>query len=105
MVYRVPQFVDQVRCVSTTRYEYLEGADPARFPELLRSGVLQADDAGYANGTAGEDEVLAFIAARDWNTLLQAAPGPAAAQRRTVQRRWPLRPIDHLRDALPRGDL
>ncbi len=105
MVYRVPQFVDQVRCISTTHYEYREGADPMRFPELLRSGVLQADDADHASDTAGEDEVLALIAARDWNTLLEAAPGPVAAPRRTVQRRWLLRPIDRLRDALPRGDL
>jgi hypothetical protein len=105
MVYRAPQFVDQVRCISTTHYEYREGGDLMRLPELLSSGVLQADDADYASDTAGEDEVLALIAARDWNTLLEAAPVPVAAPRRTVQRRWLLRPIDSLRDALPRGDL
>lgn len=105
MVYRVPQYVDQVRCITTTRYEYREGADLARLPDLLRTGVLKADDPTSAGDSAGEDEVLALIAARDWQTLLESAPGPLPAPRRTVQRRWLLRPIDRLREALPRGDL
>lgn len=105
MVYRLPQYVEQVRCVTTTRYEYFEGADPARLPDLLRSGVLQADDACRAIDAAGEDEVLALIAARQWHALLDSAPAPAPAPRRSVQRRWLLRPVDRLREALPRGDL
>lgn len=105
MVYRLPQYVDQVRCATTTRYEYFEGADPARLPDLLRSGVLQADDAVRASDASGEDEVLALIAARQWQALLESAPTPSIAPRRTVQRRWLLRPVDRLREALPRGDL
>lgn len=105
MVYRVPQYVDQVRCITTTRYEYREGADLARLPDLLRTGVLKADDPLCAGDVEGEDEVLALIAARDWQTLLDAAPEPPPAPRRVVQRRWMLRPIDRLREALPRGDL
>lgn len=105
MVYRLPQYVEQVRCVTTTRYEYFEGADPDRLPNLLRSGVLQADDACCALEFSGEDEVLSLIADRQWQALFEAVPAPALAPRRSVQRRWLLRPIDRLREALPRGDL
>jgi hypothetical protein len=105
MVYRVPQFVDQVRAITTTRYTYHQGADLDRLPALLRTGVLRADDDARADGLEGEDQVLSLIAAHDWQTLLEAAPAASAAPPRRVQRRWMLRPIDQLRDALPRGDL
>jgi hypothetical protein len=105
MTYRLSQYVNQVRCVTTTRYEYFEGADLDRLPNLLRTGVLQADDASHARDLTGEDEVLGLIARRQWQTLLESAPGRPNAPRRSVRRRWFLRPIDHLRDALPRGDL
>lgn len=105
MIYRLSQYVNQVRCVTTTRYEYFEGADLGRLPNLLRTGVLQADDASHARDLTGEDEVLGLIARRQWQTLLESAPGLPNAPRRSVRRRWFLRPIDHLREALPRGDL
>ena len=103
--FRLSQYVDQVRCVTTTRYEYFEGADLERLPNLLRSGEIQADDVSYATDLNGENYVLELIASRAWHTLLESVPGTTKAQRRSVQRRWFLRPIDHLREALPRGDL
>jgi hypothetical protein len=105
MNFRLSQYVDQVRCVTTTRYEYFEGADLDRLPALLRTGVLQADDASYASDLTGENEVLTLIAARQWQALLEAAPATTNTLRRSVQRRWFMRPIDHLRELLPRGDL
>lgn len=105
MVYRLPQYVDQVRCVTTTQYEYFEGADVTRLPDLLSSGVLRADDPQVAVDAAGEDEVLALIAGRQWQAILEAAPHAPVAPRRPVHRRLLLRPIDRMRDVLPRGDL
>jgi hypothetical protein len=105
MNFRLSQYVDQVRCVTTTRYEYFEGADLDRLPSLLRTGVLQPDDASYASDLTGEDEVLALIAARQWQALLESAQVTKNTLRRSVRRRWFLRSIDHLREALPRGDL
>ena len=105
MNFRLSQYVDYVRCVTTTRFEYFQGADLNRLPNLLRTGVLQADDDTFANDQTGENEVLAVIAARQWQTLLESAPRTINTQRRNVQRRWFLRSIDHLREALPRGDL
>jgi hypothetical protein len=105
MIYRVPQFVNQVRCITTTRYEYREGADPARLTDLLRTCVLQPDDATYAADARGEDEVLASMAAHDWQTLLDATPALPPAALRPLPRRWLFRPIDRIREAMPRGDL
>lgn len=105
MVHRIPQFVDQVRCITTTRYEYRSGADPARFTELLRSGVLQPDDATFSADCRAENEVLSMIADREWPALLDLAPVLPQAPLRPVHRRWLLRPIDRIREALPRGDL
>lgn len=106
MVYRLAQFVKEVRCVSTTRYEYFKGADLARLPDLLTTGVLRADDDEYSTDTAGEDEVLAMIAARQWQRLIDVVPGSnSTSERLAVQRRWFLRPVDGLRDMMPRGDL
>lgn len=105
MNFRLSQYVDQVRCVTTTRYEYFEDADLDRLPTLLRTGVLQADDASCASDLRGENEVLGLIAARQWRALLESATVAPNALRRVVQRRWFLRPIDRLRETLPRGDL
>lgn len=105
MVYRIPQFVPQVRCITTTRYEYRDGADPQRFVDLLRSGVLHADDASVATDTDAESEVLGLIAERDWEPLLDASPEAAQTPLHPLRRRWMFRPVDRLREALPRGDL
>lgn len=104
MNYRLPQYVDQVRCITTTRYEYFEGADLERLPKMLQTGMLQADDALHARDVTGEDEVLSLVSKRAWR-LIEPAPRPAHTPRRRVQRRWLLNPIDRLRELVPRGDL
>ena len=105
MNYRLPQFVDQVRCITTTRYKYFGGADPERLPNMLRTGVVQADDATYAINKSEEDEVLALVAQRNWEALIGSANELPNAPQRMVQRRWFARPIDRLRESLPRGDM
>ena len=104
MNYRIPQYVEHVRCVTTTRYAYLDGADPARFTALLQSGELQPDDPQAARDGADEDELLSEIQARAWEGLLRPAP-EATRPLRSVRRRWMYRPLGRLREALPRGDL
>jgi len=107
MVYRVPQYVPYVKCMTTTRYEYQEGADPERLIKLLTSGYLEADDNHAAVNCSEEDEVLELIRRRDWNGLLDMNIGNqfTAGLTKPVQRRWLFRPIDRVRDAMPRGDL
>jgi hypothetical protein len=103
MVHRVPQYVDAVKAEATTRFRYDFDADPTRFIELLRSGVLRADDEGCAPDTSEEDEVLARIAARDWQGLLDALE-PDPAERRPLRRRFPFQPLDAIRQHMPVGD-
>jgi hypothetical protein len=105
MSYRVAQFVDQVRLVTTTRYDYRQGADPDRLTRMLVRGQLEADDPDCSDDTAAEDEVLTMIRERQWATLLDTAVPTLELPIRHVRRRWMFRPIDRLREALPRGDL
>lgn len=105
MVYRVAQYVRYVRCLTPTHYEYLEGADPARLMALLRTGQLEPDDGAHANDHTEEDEVLALVRAREWEALFGSAPlHKHAVARCNVRRRWIFRPLDRLRETMPRGD-
>lgn len=105
MNFRVAQFVEHVRCITTTRYEYRDGADPQRLPLLLQRGALDADDPLFAEDTAGEDDVLDAIELRRWHDVVDTAPFKTVRAVRPIRRRWMLRPIDRIREALPRGDL
>jgi len=108
IAHRVAQYVPFVRAVTTTRYEYVEGADPARLSRLLVTGKLEADDNDMAGDCRDEDGVLELIRARDWEQLLETAQSSVAVSQgiaKPLRRRLFFRPIDKLRGALPRGDL
>jgi hypothetical protein len=103
MVHRVPQYTEAVKADATTRFRYDFGADPKRFIELLRSGVLRADDETHASDAHDEDGVLARVAARDWQGLLDALePHELALQ--PLNRRFPFQPLDAIRQRMPVGD-
>lgn len=104
MVYRIPQYVDEVRCITTTQFTYAPAADPERFIRLLRTGVLEADDAEKASDAKGEDAVLQMIHERAWDRLRGSAPSAEQSGFVRSRRRWLYRPVDRLRAALPRGD-
>jgi hypothetical protein len=104
MAYRLPQFVQYVRSITTTRYEYVEGADPGRLTRALQTNRLEADDSETASTTVGEDEVLNAIREGAWESLMKQSEIPPG--RRLLVRRRPLyRPLDRVRESLPRGDL
>jgi hypothetical protein len=103
--YRFSQYVEQVRAVTTTRYEYFEGADAGRLERMLRTGLVEPDDASSATDDSGESRVLDAVQARRWEDLL--APHPAPSQRRRplpIGRRPAWRWIDAIRARLPLGD-
>ncbi|NDZ13437.1 hypothetical protein [Variovorax sp. WS11] len=103
MVHRVPQYTEAVKADATTRFRYDFDADPKRFIELLRSGVLRADDETHASDAHDEDGVLARVTARDWQGLLDALePHELALQ--PLNRRFPFQPLDAIRQRMPVGD-
>jgi hypothetical protein len=104
MAYRIPQFVNQIRCETTTRYSYADGANPQRLIDLFKTGELQADDATFASDQQGEDAVLALIDDRAWSTLGKMPPAEAKTIQK-IQRRLMFRPVDHVRNMFKRGDL
>ena len=104
MAHRVAQFADFVRADSSSRYHYVEGADPSRLTRLLRSGVLEADDATFASDERAENEILDTIARRDWSAFEPGRPRAEGARLQTIRRRWMFRPIDTIRSWMPVGD-
>ena len=104
MAHRLAQFVPYVRSISTTQYEYFEGADPNRFVRLVSGGQLEADDPVTATDGADELQVLQAIAERRWAELAANREDTAVRIARNVRRRHVFRPIDSIRNLLPRGD-
>jgi hypothetical protein len=105
MAYRVEQFVEFVRCVTTTKYQYFDGANPQRLIDLIKSGELAPDNAAFAHDESEEGEILEAIRARQWDQLYHAAPSAQTRKPFAVQRRWVYRPVDAIRTHFPRGDL
>lgn len=103
MIYRVSQFVENVRCVTTTKYRYSEPADFGRFIRLLQGGRVEADDDRHAATEQFEDIVLGRFERRDWDALL-ADMRPLAFPDGKVQRRPFFRAIDVVRDRMVKGD-
>ncbi len=72
MVYRVAQYTDDVKADATTRYRYNPSARPERFLELLRTGLLVANDLTYSADGIERNAVFA-VAAREWEALCKPA--------------------------------
>ena len=103
MARRAAQYARFVKARSAAHYDYIAGADPQRFIDLLRTGELLADDDTCADDAGEEDAVLAAIDARDWSRLF-VRPADESLARRPIHRRLPFRPLDRIRDLMPVGD-
>lgn len=105
MVGRLPQYVNQVKAISTTQYEYALNADPKILVDLLVGQSLQADDATYdAGGTTSEDEVLNLVAAHQWEYLARQATPLTVNHKEKLRRRGGYQIVDHVRDMFNIGD-
>ena len=104
MARRVAQFTGFVRAESSSRYHYLQGADPDRLTRLLRTGVLEADDLTHANDETEENKILDSVALRDWDAFTFNHTLPENVHLQPVKRRWAFRPLDAIRAWSPIGD-
>ena len=103
---RVPQYFDYVRAITTTDHIALEGADPSRLENMIKTGAVVADDASI--GSAHEEkEIINLISDRSWERLIGLAPEFQSANRiqQHITKRFPYNLIDKARSQFKRGDL
>jgi hypothetical protein len=101
---RFPQYVDYVRAVTTTHYDYCEGADAARLVNMLQTGKVEPDDPTSAATTTAEDSVLAQVFDQRWAALASWEETRKVLSPLTIRRRFGLRWLDMVRSRLPLGD-
>lgn len=102
--HRFAQYVDYVRAIETTRYEYFEGADPERIISMLKTGKMTADDASFADDSRSEDDVVAALKNKEWKKLAGYEVKRIKLKPLLIQRRFGLRWVDNIRAKMPRGD-
>ncbi len=105
MVWRVPQYVDQVRAKTTTKIEYAHGADPQRLIDLFLGHDLQADDDKFdASSNAGEDAILDQIAIGDWEALFKIPMVDGGPLDTSIRRKGLYKLVDSVRNLAGVGD-
>jgi len=101
---RYSQYVQYVRSLTTTRYDYFAGADPDQLCRALFVGQLSPDDPETASDDLKEAPVVDLVRKGAWLDLIQWDEQAPARAKLTVRRRHGLGWIDRLRQRLPRGD-
>ena len=103
--HRFPQYVDYVKAVETTRYEYFDGADPERIISMLKTGKMMADDASFAADSSAEDAIISALKNKEWMSLAGYEVQRARyLEPLLIRRRFGLRWVDNVRAKMPRGD-
>lgn len=102
ITHRVPQYVEQVKCIDPTHYVYRDNSDPSRLLNLLRTGLLTADDDIYAIDDAEESFILELIQQKEWESLF-SLPEPLIGYR-PLQRRFPYIGVNFIRNRMRHGD-
>ncbi|MGR7920570.1 hypothetical protein ACU6RQ_05585 [Zobellella denitrificans] len=102
--HRFPQFVNYVKAIETTKYQYFDGADADRVISMLKTGKIQADDHVYTEDERFENEVIAALSQSDWGMLANYQPPISVGTPLQVARRKGLRWIDGFRAQFARGD-
>jgi len=101
---RFPQFVDFVKAIKTTEYEYFDGASSERIIDMFKTGLLQADDTTFSDNELEEDSVIMLLKNKEWQLLSENQPSKPVLKPVLVQRRVGLRWLDGFRSKLARGD-
>lgn len=102
IAYRAPQYVQQVRCLTPTRYLYRDDGDPERLIRLLRHGILEPDDATFATDSAEETLITELMRQHRWHDLMFDESLPSDL--RPMHRRPMFRVVDSVRNLMRHGD-
>lgn len=101
---RFPQYCDQVRAETTTRYSYFAGGDPERLIRLFGGGPVEESDTERAENEDAEDAVIAQILDQDWVALADFSEAPPQNAPISIRRRSQFGFIDRLRARMAIGD-
>ncbi|WP_309045378.1 capsule biosynthesis protein [Marinobacter sediminicola] len=102
--HRFPQFVDYVKAVETTKYEYFIGGSADRIIDILKTGRIQPDDPSYGADEQFENDVLVALNDANWAGLADYEIFEPRGVPYDVSRRRGLRWIDSARSKFKRGD-
>lgn len=102
IAYRIPQYVEQVRCLTPTSYMYRDDGDPERLIRLLRHGMLESDDVTFATDSGEEKFIVELMRQHRWDDLMNSDNIPFGL--RPMRRRPIFRGVDYVRNLLRRGD-
>lgn len=101
---RISQYVDFVKAIKTTEYEYFEGADSGKIINMLKSGRIEADDPSFADNETEENSVIDALENKQWNLLASYETSNPDLTPLLIQRRVGLRWLDGFRSKLAKGD-
>ncbi|GAA4364682.1 capsule biosynthesis protein [Kangiella marina] len=102
---RFPQYIDNVKARTTTRYEYYSGADPDVLIRMFKSNQVEAYDKSFEQTDEDELEVIKKIIEKRWRELVSPkSMNSNLGHRLKISRRGGFKLIDGLRDHLKRGD-
>lgn len=101
---RFPQYIDFVKAIKTTEYEYHDGADSGRIIDMFKTGTVKADDSSFAVNELEETSVINALEKKQWMLLSDHHPFERTLNPLLIQRRFGLRWLDVFRARLARGD-
>lgn len=106
---RFPMFVDEVKAISTTQYEYADRAISSKpLIDALSGQKLSAYDSEYGNVDDYENVLVTLLHSMKWDEIMNKEScfdrGRDNESKRSIQRRWGFKHIDYLRNYLKRGD-
>lgn len=100
---RLPQFVDFVKCKTSTSYLYRDGGDPQRLLDLIIDGRILPDDASYPEGDGEETAFVEVMQSKDWQKL--AIKLDVSNSYKPITRRHIYKYVDLIRNLKKKGDL
>lgn len=101
--YRIPQYTNYVKCITPTRYKYLDGADGYKLINALMSGKLTSDDLIYSYSEDCENSCLNLVRNKQWDRLVLCSVH-SNSDEYSIQKRFPYSVLGYLRNFLPAGD-